>query len=84
MVLTYEIIDPSLEVSVQNMSGTEFIGIGIKQDNSNLREFLNQTLIQLSKENYFKESFEEILNPFYKGKADKKYFLLDDIYSIFG
>ncbi|WP_309472953.1 hypothetical protein [Campylobacter ureolyticus] len=45
---------------------------------------MNQSLIQLSKDNFFQKEFIDSIDPFYKGTADKKYFLLDDIYSIFG
>lgn len=40
-------------------------------------------LIKLSKEEYFKKLFDTQINTFYHGLADKKYFLLDDIYKFF-
>lgn len=84
MILTYGVIDPTVESAVQNMGQTEFIGIGVQKGNTSLTQALNQALIDLSKDKFFAKAFDEKLDPFYKGKADKKYFLLDDIYNIFG
>ena len=43
--------------------------------------FLNQEMIRLAKEGYFKKLFDEDIVPFYKEGAEKKYFLLEDLYN---
>ena len=58
--------------------------VGFCKGNKDLLSFVNQSLIQLSKDNFFQKESIDSIDPFYKGTADKKYFLLDDIYSIFG
>ena len=36
----------------------------------------------ISKEGFFKKIFNESIEPYYKGTAERKYFLLDDLYSL--
>ena len=84
IVLVYPIIDKKLEVNVSGIGTASYYAIGIQKGNADLLNALNKELINLSKEGFFKKAFEDTLNPFYKGTADKKYFLLDDIYRIFG
>ena len=83
IVLAYPIIDKKLEVNVSGIGTASYYAIGIQKGNADLLNALNQELINLSKEGFFKKAFEDTLNPFYKGTADKKYFLLDDVYRIF-
>lgn len=84
VVMTFPILDNSVEVSMKNLGEAEFLAIGVQKGNKDLLSFVNQSLIQLSKDNFFQKEFIDSIDPFYKGTADKKYFLLDDIYSIFG
>ena len=55
----------------------------MQKGNTDLAEAVNQALISLSKEGFFKKAYNDTFEPFYKGTVDKKYFLLDDIYSFF-
>lgn len=82
IVLAYPVVDKSVEVNIKNIGRTDFLGIGVQKGNKELLNFLNDELIKLSKEGFFKNSFDNFINPFYKGMAEKKYFLLDDIYSL--
>lgn len=84
IVLAYPIIDKKLEVNITGIGTSSYYAIGVQKGNKALLDALNKELINLSKEGFFKKAFEETLDPFYKGTADKKYFLLDDIYRIFG
>ncbi|PSM53094.1 amino acid ABC transporter, periplasmic cysteine-binding protein [Campylobacter blaseri] len=84
IVLSYPILDRSVEVNIKNVGDTDFLGIGVQKGNKELLDIINQTLIDLSKHQFFKDAFDNEINPFYKGTAEKKYFLLDDIYRIFG
>lgn len=84
IVLAYPVIDQRMEVSIKNLGNSDFLGIGVQKGNKELLDAVNEELINLSKQGFFTKSFQDTIDPFYKGTADKKYFLLDDIYSIFG
>lgn len=84
VVMAYPVLDRSVEVSIKNLGTTDFLAIGVQKGNKTLLDFINDELIKLSKEGFFKKSFNETIQPFYKGHAEKKYFLLEDIYSVFG
>lgn len=83
VALAYAVIDKSVEVNVKNLGASDFLGIGVQKGNKELLNIINDELIQLSKEGYFKKLFDNQINTFYHGLADKKYFLLDDIYKFF-
>lgn len=84
IVLAFPILDIDVEVNIKNLGSADFLAGAVAKGNQELLKFVNNELIELSKEGYFKNSFDNQLNPFYKGTAEPKYFLLDDIYSIFG
>lgn len=84
VVMAFPVIDKSVEANIVALGNTNYVGIAVKKGSKELVNFINQELVKLSKEGFFKKSFDGFINPFYKGTADKKYFLLDDIYSIFG
>ncbi len=84
IVLAFAVLDTDYEVNIKNLGKADFLGIAVQKNNKELRGFIDSSLIELSKEKFFKEAFENYLNVFYKGTAEQKYFLLDDIYSFFG
>ncbi|GKH60703.1 amino acid ABC transporter substrate-binding protein [Campylobacter ureolyticus] len=84
IVLAYPVIDRDVEVNIKNLGESDFFGIGVSKGNKELLDFVNNTLIKLSKEGFFRKSFKNTIDPFYKGTAEQKYFLLEDIYKIFG
>lgn len=84
VVLAFPIVDKSVEVSIKNLGSTDFLGMAVQKGNAELLEVLNNAMIRLSKEEFFKKAFSDTLDSFYKGTAEEKYFLLDDIYNIFG
>ncbi|MSN96573.1 transporter substrate-binding domain-containing protein [Campylobacter sp. FMV-PI01] len=79
-VLVYEILDSSVEVGVLNAGPAAFIGVGVQKGNNELLDFINKQIIFLNKSGFFRNAYEQTFVPFYKGKADKKYFLLDELY----
>lgn len=81
--LSFPIVDNLVEVAIDSIGDSDFIGIAVQKGNADLLNSINKGLITLSKHGFFKKYFEEHLNTFYKGTADKKYFLFDDIYKIF-
>ena len=83
VVMSYPVIDHSVEVNIKNLGTTDFLAIGVRKDNPEMLSFLNQEMINLAKEGYFKKLFDEDIVPFYKESAEKKYFLLEDLYKTF-
>lgn len=84
VVLAYPVLDRTVEANIKNLGASDFLAIAVQKGNKELLDAINKELINLSKEGFFLNSFRDTIDPFYKGTADKKYFLLDDIYSIFG
>ena len=82
IVLAYAVVDDALEVPFKNLGAAEFLGIGVQKGNKELLDFINSELIKLSKEGFFKKAYEDTVEPFYRGTADRKYFLLDGIYNM--
>ena len=82
VVLAYPVLDKKVEVNIKNLGTSDFLAIGVQKGNSELLDFLNEELIKLSKEGFFKKIFNESIEPYYKGTAERKYFLLDDLYSL--
>ena len=82
IVLAYAVVDDALEVPFKNLGAAEFLGIGVQKGNKELLDFINSELIKLSKEGFFKKAYEDTFEPFYRGTADRKYFLLDGIYNM--
>ena len=82
IVLAYAVVDDTLEVPFKNLGAAEFLGVGVQKGNQSLLDFINADLIKLSKEGFFKTAYEDPFEPFYRGTADKKYFLLDGIYNM--
>ena len=82
IVLVYPIIDRTVEVNIKNLGKSDFLGVGVAKGNKELLDLVNNTLVSLSKEGFFRNSFKDTIDPFYKGTAEQKYFLLD-IYNIF-
>ena len=84
IVLAYPVVDRNMEVNIKNLGSSDFLGIGVAKGNKDLLNFVNDTLVKLSKDGFFRKTFKETIEPFYKGTAEQKYFLLEDIYKIFG
>ena len=83
IVLAYAVIDSDTEVNIKNLGVSDFLGIAVSKGNKDLLEFLNGELVKLSKNGFMKKTYDETIEPYYKGTAEKKYFLLDDLYSLF-
>lgn len=82
-VMVYPIVDSNVEVNIKNLGDNVFLGVAVQKGNAELLDTINKGLIALSKEGFFKKAYEGTFESFYKGTVDKKYFLLDDLYSFF-
>ena len=83
VVLGYSVVDRKVEVNIKNLGTSDFLAIAVQKGNNDLLNALNDGLVKLSKNGFFKKIFNDSIDPFYKGKAEKKYFLLDDLYKMF-
>lgn len=70
-VYAYPILDDSVEVPLGNLGNTVFLAIAVQKGNETLLNFINQELIKLSKEGFFKEAYANTFEPFYKGTVNK-------------
>ena len=82
-VYAYPILDDSVEVNLGNLGDTVFLAVAVQKGNESLLNFINEQLIELSKQGFFKKAYANTFEPFYKGTVNKKYFLLDDLYNSF-
>lgn len=78
-LLIYPVVDKSLEMNMSQIGDINFIGVGVSKGNDELVDLIDTSLIKFSKEGFFKYAYENIFSPFYKGMAERRYFLLDDI-----
>lgn len=86
VTMAYGIVDRSFVVPLRmrNLGFNSTLGVGVDKNNKELLEAVNDEMIILSKKDFFKNVFNETFVPFYKGEIEAKYFLLEDIYKIFG
>ncbi len=78
---TWTLMDGSLEVSIPVVGEYEFIAAAVAKDNKELLKAVNDVLMSLSNEGEFQKLYKDILEPYYRGKIEKKYLLLDDVYN---
>ncbi|WP_304339574.1 transporter substrate-binding domain-containing protein [Campylobacter ureolyticus] len=78
------VIDNTFTITNKAVGHPDYIACGIKKGNSSLLNAVNNAIVKLSKENFFTKAYDETFKIHYKGTIDKKYFLVDDIYRVFG
>ena len=83
VVLAYAVVDRKVEANIKNLGSSDFLAIAVQKGNDDLLDAINSGLVNLSKSGFFKKIFNETIDPYYKGTAEKKYFLLDDLYRMF-
>ena len=79
--MTYPILDNDVKVDLKNLGESVFLAVAVQKGNKDLVEAINKQLAMLNKSGFFKTAYNDPFEPFYKGTADKKYFLLDDLYN---
>ncbi|PSM52635.1 amino acid ABC transporter, periplasmic cysteine-binding protein [Campylobacter blaseri] len=79
-----EVIDNKYTVTNKHVSKPDYIAVAVQKGNKELVDIINKKIIELSKENFFKKAYDETFKIHYKGTIDRKYFLVDDVYSAFG
>lgn len=79
---TLPLIDPTLETSVPIVGCYDFIAVAVKKGNKELLDAVNSAIMELSNESFFQRAYKETLEPFYRGKLDKRYLLLDSVYNM--
>lgn len=76
------IIDSKFEITNNSIGSGDFLAVGVKKGNKELLKVVDDTIVKLAGEGFFKKAYENTFDVHYKGTLEKKYFLLDDIYSI--
>lgn len=86
VVMAYGIVHGSYIVPkrMRNLGFNSFLGVGVKKGNQALLNAINEEMIRLSKQGFFRKVFNDTFVPFYKNEVEAKHFLLEDIYKIFG
>lgn len=86
VVMAYAVVDRSFTSSkgLRNLGFSSYLGVGVAKGNSELLKAVNQEMIKLSKEGFFRKVFENTFVPFYKNEVEAKYFLLEELYGIYG
>lgn len=79
---TIPILDSEFENSIKFGNLAYMDCVVTQKGNKSLVEKINKAIMDLSKDGFFKKKYEETFVPFYRGTLDKKYFILDDIYSL--
>lgn len=78
------VVDSAFTITNKAIGHPDYIACGIKKGNSSLLNAVNDAIVKLSKEDFFTKAYDETFKIHYKGTIDKKYFLVDDIYRVFG
>lgn len=79
-IATVPLIDDEFEISIPRIGEVLFDCVVTQKGNGDLLKIVNQKILDLANESFFKEAYNNTFEPFYKGLVDKKYFLLDDLY----
>ncbi len=80
ILLGYIVNHPEYELGVKSYGRGFYTSIGVQKGNDSLLKFINKNIVSLGANKFFHEAFKQDLDPFYKGTANEKYFLLDDLY----
>jgi len=86
IVMAYPIVDDTVHVSEQlrNLASVDYLAPAVAKDNTELKLKIDQIMIELSKEQYFKQIYRDTFDVFYRNAADPQMFLLEDFYRIYG
>ena len=76
------LVNDSTEMGVKSIGTFDYVCAGVAKGNTELLEFVNKTIYELSKGNFFKEVYNNTFEPFYRGTVDRKNLLLDDLYRV--
>ncbi len=77
------ILYPDYEIGVGLVGKSDLVGCAVKKGNKELLKVINNEIIKLMSTSFFKDAYHNSFDVYYKGKLDKKYFLLDNLYSRF-
>ncbi|MBQ7675362.1 MAG: transporter substrate-binding domain-containing protein [Campylobacter sp.] len=69
-----------LEMGIKSIGGLDYVCAGVVKGNTDLLKVINDTIIELSATNFFKDVYDDTFEAFYKGTVDRKHLLLDDLY----
>lgn len=76
------LLNDSLEMGIKSIGGLDYVCAGVLKGNTDLLKVVNETIIELSQTNFFKDVYNNTFEEFYKGTVDRKHLLLDDLYRV--
>lgn len=80
MIASFPLIDNNYIIPIKKIGSDHFLSVGVRKNTPELLKKINESIVKFSKEGFFKQAYEDVFDPFYRGTLDKKYFLLDALY----
>lgn len=69
--------NPDFEVSINQVGPNDFIAPAVKKGNTELRDWINNELVELGKENFFHNAYDKAIKPFYGDNIDPKNIVIE-------
>lgn len=69
--------NPDFEVSINQVGPNDFIAPAVKKGNTELRDWINNELVELGKENFFHAAYDKAIKPFYGDNIDPKNIVIE-------
>lgn len=82
LIATQPLIHDEVELGVPTVGPLEFVCAGVVKGNTNLLKYVENQIMQLSYDDFFKRAYNNTFEPFYKGTVNRKHLLLDDLYTL--
>lgn len=82
LLAKYPVVDKKTKITIEIPQTSSYICVGVDAKNKMLLKEINDEILELSKSEFFKKSYENTFKKFFKNSLDKKYFLLDDLYKM--
>lgn len=82
-VATVPLMNDEYAVVIPRVGSILFDCVVTQKGNKDLLRIVDNTILNLSDQGYFKKAYDQTFEPFYKGTVSSKYFLLEDLYESF-
>ena len=82
-VATIPLMNDEYAVVIPRIGSIIFDCVVTQKGNRDLIRIVDNVILNLSDQGYFKKEYDQTFEPFYKGTVSSKYFLLEDLYESF-
>lgn len=76
------LVHDEIEFGVPSVGPLDFVCAGVVKGNKELLKHVENEIMQLSYEDFFKKVYSRTFEPFFKGTVNRKHLLLDDLYTL--